>query len=79
MVMVFKGSRVPVEMAKNMLENNKIPSLMRSKHGAGFVMKTGSVLEEYYLFVNPEDQEKAQELCEYFREGKDGIIVSYNL
>jgi len=74
MVMVFKGSRVSVEMAKNMLKNNKVPCLMRSKHGVGFVMKTGSALEEYYLFVNPEDQEKAQELCGYFQEGKDGII-----
>lgn len=74
MVMAFKGSKVSAEMAKNMLENNKIPCLMRSKHGVGFVMKTGSALEEYYLFVNPEDQEKAQELCEYFREGNYGII-----
>jgi hypothetical protein len=70
MVLVFKGYRVPVEMAKGILENNKIPCLMKSKHGAGFIMKTGGILEEYFLYVNPEDEEKAKELCMYLNEEK---------
>lgn len=68
MVMVLKGSRLPIEMAKEVLGNNNIPCMMQSQHGAGFVMKTGGLFEEYYLYVNPEDLEKAQELCQYFKE-----------
>ena len=65
MVMVFSGYRIPVEMAKAILDDNKIYTSMTSQNGAAFVARTGGALEEYYLFVRPEDAEIARDLCRF--------------
>ncbi len=49
-------------MARGILENKQIPSLLKSKHGAGFVLWAGDLLEEYYLYVRAEDEKLALDL-----------------
>lgn len=61
-VIVYKGSQIHAEMAREILEQNGIPCLLTSEHGAGFVMRAGGILEEYYLYVRPDHAERALDL-----------------
>ncbi|NLK57678.1 MAG: hypothetical protein GX291_00215 [Tissierellia bacterium] len=61
-VLVYRGSQIHAEMAREILEQNEIPSLLTSEHGAGFVMRAGGLLEDYFLYVRPDQAEKAIEL-----------------
>lgn len=61
-VLVDRGSQIHAEMAREILEQNEIPSLLTSEHGAGFVMRAGGLLEDYFLYVRPDQAEKAIEL-----------------
>lgn len=61
-VLVFRGSRFEANLAKGLLEGADIPFLMTSEHGAGFVLRAGDILEQYYIFVNPRDRDQAEEL-----------------
>lgn len=65
MVLVYSGYRIPVEMAKAILDDNKIYNYMTSQNGAAFVVETGGGLEEYYLYVLPEDADVARDLCRF--------------
>lgn len=70
MVMVFSGYRIPVEMAKAILDDNNIYNFMASQNGTAFVVQTGGALEEYFLYVRPEDAEVARDLCRFVGDGK---------
>lgn len=61
LVIVFNGSRFEADLAKGLLEGAGIPHVLTSEHGAGFVLRVGSILEQYYIYVNQEDQELAEE------------------
>lgn len=61
-VLVFSGPYIEAELAKGLLENSQIPFLLRSQHGAGFVLRAGNVLEEYYIYVRREDQQQAEDV-----------------
>ncbi len=63
-IMVFRGPFIDVSMAKEVLENNGIPCLMRSEHGERFILRTGGLLEDYFLYVSREEEEKARELLQ---------------
>jgi hypothetical protein len=60
-VLVFSGSRFEADLAKGLLEEAGIACLLTSEHGAGFVLQAGSILERYYIYVNPRDKEEAEE------------------
>lgn len=62
LVLVFQGPALEAKMARGILENKQIPSLLKSKHGAGFVLWAGDLLEEYYLYVRAEDEKLALDL-----------------
>ena len=61
-VLIFSGSRFQADLAKELLEGENIPFLLTSEHGAGFVLRAGDILEQYYIFVNPANQKRAEEL-----------------
>ncbi len=61
LVLVFNGSRFEADLAKGLLEDAAIPHFLTSEHGAGFVLRAGSILERYYLYVNPQDKDRAEE------------------
>ena len=60
-VLVFNGSRFEADLAKGLLEDASIPYFLTSEHGAGFVLRAGSILERYYIYVIPEDKERAED------------------
>lgn len=60
-VLVFSGSRFEADLAKGLLEEAGIPHFLASEHGAGFVLQAGSILENYYIYVNPRDEAGARE------------------
>ncbi len=62
--LIMRGSFIDVSMVKELLEEKGIPCLMRSDHGAGFVIQTGGLLEDYYLYVAQGDEHKAVALRE---------------
>ena len=66
LILILQGSQMQVDMARVLLEENDIRSLVRSEHGMGFVLRAGGMFEEYYLYVAPEDAEEAAALCEAF-------------
>ena len=61
LVLVFNGSRFEADLAKGLLEDASIPHILTSEHGAGFVLRAGSILERYYIYVNPEDKKRAED------------------
>ncbi|MGI6440813.1 MAG: hypothetical protein ACOX00_02585 [Peptoniphilaceae bacterium] len=61
-VLVYKGSQMHAEMARGILEDNGIPSLLTSQHGAGFVIRAGGLLEDYFLYVRPDHAALARDL-----------------
>ena len=68
MEQILRGDYVDISLAKNLLEKNGIACLMKSEHGAGFVIQTGGAFEQYDLFVSSEDRERALALCAYLTE-----------
>lgn len=65
-VVVKKDSKTTLALLQGVLKENGIDSIVKSKMGEAFVMKAGSLLEEYSLYVRPEDEEKAKELIDAF-------------
>lgn len=65
-VLIKQGPQTDILLLKGILEENHIDSVLQSKHGSGFVMRAGSVLEEYSLFVQEKDAPLARELAEAF-------------
>ncbi|MDO5755468.1 MAG: DUF2007 domain-containing protein [Tissierellia bacterium] len=65
-VLIFQGRQAPAMMAKEALEEAKIPYWLRSDHGEGFILRAGALLEDYYIYVRKEDEEKARKIVEYF-------------
>lgn len=63
---ILVGSRVDVYMAAELLENNSIPSLIKPRLGAGFVVRGGDMMESYTLQVRASDAVAANELCTAF-------------
>lgn len=62
LALVFCGGRIDADLAKGMLENNHIPFWLKSEHGVGFAIRAGDILEHYYIYVNPQDKERAEEI-----------------
>lgn len=62
LVLLAEGSYIEITMQENILRNNKIPCLVRSVYGQGYVLHAGSLLETYRLFVYGADWEEASEL-----------------
>ncbi|MDD4324332.1 MAG: DUF2007 domain-containing protein [Eubacteriales bacterium] len=69
-VLVFSGKHFEADLAKGLLESNQIPYVMRSEHGAGFVLRAGDILEQYYIFVNTEDRQRAEEILTVLQESE---------
>lgn len=67
LISVFEGSFIEASIAKEILEEEDIFSLLQSEHGEGFLIKTGgSAFERYQLFVEPEYAEEARQICQAF-------------
>ncbi|MDO5650223.1 MAG: DUF2007 domain-containing protein [Gallicola sp.] len=65
-VLVKKSNKIDIELAKGLLENNHIPCLVKTEHGEGFVLRAGGMLEEYFLYVKPEDAKTAKAICDAY-------------
>ncbi len=66
MYAVKKGNYIETQIMKEILENNDINCLVKSQNGEGFVISTGSLTEEYTLYVMPEDVREAENILESF-------------
>ncbi|HHU07185.1 MAG TPA: DUF2007 domain-containing protein [Clostridiaceae bacterium] len=62
LVLVFSGGRIEADLAKGMLESNNIPYWLKSEHGAGFAIRAGDILEQYFIYVNPQDKLRAEDI-----------------
>lgn len=70
-VKVFSGTRIYVEMLKEILENNDIPCLINTGNRLPFDIYPGGALEVYDLYVNASDAEKAIDLCSFIENKED--------
>ncbi len=67
-VKIFSGTRIYVEMLKEILENNNIPCLINTGNRLPFDLYPGGAFEVYDLYVNPEDAERAIDLCSFIEK-----------
>lgn len=70
-VKIFSGTRIYVEMLKEILENNDIPCLINTGKRLPFDIYPGGALEIYDLYVNSEDAETAIDLCSFIEEKEE--------
>jgi hypothetical protein len=67
-VLIFSGSRFEADLAKGLLESNDISYFLTSEHGAGFVIRAGDILEQYFIYVNTGDQDRAEEILAILKQ-----------
>ncbi|NLM19151.1 MAG: hypothetical protein GX217_03900 [Clostridiaceae bacterium] len=68
LILIKKGNYTDISLLKGILENNQIKTLVKAEKGEGFVMRAGNLLEEYSLYVHPDDETTARELAEIYAE-----------
>lgn len=67
LITIFEGSFIEASIAKEILDEEDIFSMLQSEHGEGFLINTGgSAFERYQLLVKPEDGEEARQICQAF-------------
>ncbi|MGB4609013.1 MAG: hypothetical protein WBH77_00135 [Saccharofermentanales bacterium] len=68
LILIKKGNYTDISLLKGILEHNQIKTLVKSEKGEGFVMRAGNLLEEYSLYVHPDDEISAREFAEIYSE-----------
>lgn len=69
LVLVYSGTQMEAEQVRQLLEAEGIQVLLQSRHGLGFVIRAGSMIESYYIQVQKSDESRARELIAvYFAE-----------
>lgn len=75
LISIFQGSFIEASIAKEILDEEGIPSILQSEHGEGFLIKTGgSAFETYHLFVEAQDAEEAARICEGFLREQSDVV-----
>ena len=70
-VLVYKGSQMHAEMARGILEDNGIPSLLTSQHG-GIRHSCRRTPEDYFLYVRPDHAALARDLVSLVEDDMGG-------
>lgn len=74
-VPVYSGKEAETRMLQDLLKQNNFEAEVIVKHGKGFAMRAGTLLEEFTLVVPSAEANDATDFCKAFMETDENTKI----